>query len=436
VTLLSTTPTRRIDLVTNKDRLFNPLFYKLQKVNTRIVVNYGGAASGKSVAQHQLELLQLPKANYDTLFVRKYSSDIYDSSYALLKDLAIKYQMYDLFKWTYGGAKRQILYTRSNHRIMFRGLDDPEKIKSIVGIKRIIIEEASQLEWEDFLELNRRVRGMKDIQIILLLNPISKLHWIKTKLIDGPAFKGSVTVLKTTIDDNKFATEEDVAALDILKALGEENQWRIYRNAEWGVEEVKSPFSYNFNLGHIGSTQHTNELETLLSFDFNTEPLTCLVAQKPQFNILHCIENIFIDNSDIDDMCDRILAGYPNALFLVTGDQTGENATALKVGLNYYNKIRENLQLTDAQVILPGKNPKHRISRMEVNILLNKAQIVFDEHKCDETIYDMRHVEYDPQRLKIIKDDRSNLDQKADFLDCFRYICHTFMRDELTHLGL
>lgn len=435
MSLLTTQP-KKIDLKTNKKRLFNSLFYKLQKANTRFVVNYGGAASGKSVAQHQLELLSLPSANYNTLFIRKYAADIYDSCYELLKDLALKYQMYDLFDWAYGGQKRQIMYPKTQHRIVFRGLDDPEKIKSIVGIKRIIVEEANQLEWEDFLELNRRARGYKDVQIVLLLNPISKRHWIKTKLVDGNAFEGQVTVIKTTVDDNRFATEEDVKALDILKALGEENQWRIYRHAEWGVEEVKSPFAYNFNDSHIGKTTWRADLETYLSFDFNTEPLTCLVAQKPEFNKLHCIENIFVDKSDIDDICDRILGKYPDALFIVTGDQTGENATALKVGLNYYNKIRENLKLTDAQVQLPGKNPKHRISRMEVNIILNKCTVLFDEENCDETIYDMRNVEYDPEKLKIIKEDRSNLDQKADFLDCFRYLCHTFMRDELTHLGL
>lgn len=426
----------KIDFKTNKKRLFNSLFYKLQKVETRFIVNYGGAASGKSVAQHQLELLRLPSANYDTLFVRKFSSDIYDSCYTLLKSLALKYKMYDLFDWAYGGQKRQILFPKTQHRILFRGLDDPEKLKSIVGIKRIIIEESNQLEWEDFLELNRRARGMKGIQIILMLNPVSKRHWIKTKLIDGEAFKGDVTVIKTTIDDNRFATEEDVKALDVLKALGEENQWRIYRNAEWGEEEVNAPFAYNFSDKHVGSTTWDPNLETFLSFDFNKEPLTCLVAQKPGFNQLRCIENIFTVNTDIDDLCDRIKAKYPHALFLVTGDQTGETSTAIKKGLTYYRKIKEILELTDGQVKLPGANPRHRISRMEVNILLNKADILFDEVNCNETIYDMRHVEYDPEKLKIIKEDRTKLDQKADFLDDFRYLCHTFMRDELTYLGL
>lgn len=426
----------KIDFKTNKKRLFNSLFYKLQKVDTRFIVNYGGSASGKSVAQHQLELLRLPNANYDTLFVRKFAADIYDSCYALLKDLAIKYKMYELFNWAYGGQKRQILFPKTQHRILFRGLDDPEKIKSIVGIKRIVIEEASQLNWEDFLELNRRVRGMKNIQIILLLNPISKLHWIKTKLVDGEAFKGQVTVIKTTIDDNRFATEEDVKALDVLKALGEDNQYRIYRKAEWGVEEVVSPFAYAFSNKHIGKVIYSYDMETYLSFDFNKEPVTCLVAQKPAFNVLRFVENIFVDKSDIDELCERIATKYPNALFLITGDQTGENDTALKKGLTYYRQIQDGLKVGRQQIKLPGKNPLHRISRMETNIALNKCEILFDEEGCDETIYDMRHVEYDPEKLKIIKEDRSKEEQKADFLDCVRYMIHTFMRDELKMLGL
>jgi len=133
--LSSTSQPARIDFKTNKDKLFNPLFYKIQNIKTRLVVNYGGAASGKSVAQHQLELLSLPGANYDTLFVRKYATDLYDTCYSLLKKLALDYDIYDLFHWAFGGMKRQILYPPpTQHRILFRGLDDPDKIKSIVGI--------------------------------------------------------------------------------------------------------------------------------------------------------------------------------------------------------------------------------------------------------------------------------------------------------------
>lgn len=427
----------RIDLKTNKERLFNPLFYKLQKVNTRYLINYGGAASGKSVAQHQFDFLNLTKADYDVLYLRKYGADLYDSCYALMKDLAQKYQMHDLFNWAYGGQKRQIMYPKTGHRLIFRGLDDPEKIKSIVGVKRIVMEEANQFEWEDFLEVIRRARGMEGIQIILLLNPVSKRHWIKTKIVDSEAFQDKLTVIKTTIEDNKFATEEDYAVLDLYKDIGETNQWRIYRNAEWGEEEAETPFARAFDGNkHVGEVTHDPQLETLISFDFNKEPLTCVVAQKPEFMKINFIENIFVNNEDIDELCDIIISKYPHALLMVTGDQTGETSTAIKKGLTYYRKIKENLGLTDGAVKLPGKNPLHRISRMETNLIFSKCDVMFDKDRCEETIYDLEHVEYDTQKLKIVKEDRSKLDQKSDFLDCVRYMFHTFMQDELKYFGL
>ena len=186
---------------------------------------------------------------------------------------------------------------------------------------------------------------------------------------------------------------------------------------------------------HVGKTQWRTDLETYLSFDFNREPLTCKVSQKPDFNKLHFIEDISVVNVDIEEMCDQINAKYPNALFMVTGDQTGENQSALKKGLTYYRKIKELLSLTDNQVILPGKNPLHRISRMETNIILAKCEIIYDKDNCKDSIWDMENVEYDPEKLKIIKDDRASKKQRADFMDCDRYTFHNFMRDELAYLG-
>ena len=41
-----------------------------------------------------------------------------------------------------------------------KGLDDPEKIKSIAGITGILIEEATELTKADFIQLDLRLRGI------------------------------------------------------------------------------------------------------------------------------------------------------------------------------------------------------------------------------------------------------------------------------------
>lgn len=225
-----------------------------------------------------------------------------------------------------------------------------------------------------------------------------------------------------------------VEEIDMMKDQMDEFEFRQEILAE-SLEKSVMAFAYAFGDEHIGEVTHDPTEETYISFDFNKEPLTCLVAQK-EFMKLRCIENIFVNNVDIEELCERIMSKYPNALFLITGDQTGENTTAIKVGMHYFKQIIEHLNITAKHVRLPKRNPLHRISRTECNLILTKCEVVLDQEGCKETIWDLKTVEYDPEKKKIIKDDRKIREQRADFLDCFRYLVHIFMRDELKHFGL
>lgn len=60
--------------------------------------------------------------------------------------------------------------------ILFKGLDDPEKIKSIAGITDVWIEEATELTPEDFDQLTLRVRTGSSNQFFLSFNPVSRAN--------------------------------------------------------------------------------------------------------------------------------------------------------------------------------------------------------------------------------------------------------------------
>ena len=70
--------------------------------------------------------------------------------------------------------------------ILFAGLDDVEKLKSIHDITGIWIEEASEIEERDFDQLDIRLRGESRYyqQIILTFNPITITHWLKKRFFD------------------------------------------------------------------------------------------------------------------------------------------------------------------------------------------------------------------------------------------------------------
>jgi len=413
-----------IDFKTHQDKLFTNVFKKIQKANTRIVVSYGGAGSSKSVSQHQLELINLLTADYDILFIRKYSTDIHDSCYTLLKKIAQDWGITHLFTWTFSNAKRQILNTRTGHRILFKGIDDAEKLKSIVGIKRIVFEEASQGIFPDFLELMRRMRGMPDIQLILILNPISENHWIKTKIIDSGAYEDVLTIIKSTYRDNQFLLPEDIKELERLKDI-DENQYRIYVEAEWGIEDKSGKFCYAYSKQkHSVKTYLDNSYPIWLSFDFNRDPITCGIIQDYD-NKIRVIEAIKLHDSNIYALCEFIRAKYPNALFMVTGDATGRNSSALvQDALNYYTVIQQELSLNDGQLVVPSINPKIIENKVLVNALLQNYPVEIDPVNASALHYDMTYVEVGEDK-KIKKDSRSDEKQQADSLDWFRYYCNT-----------
>lgn len=426
-----------IDFQTSGKKLFTPTFFKVRKANTRFVVVYGGASSGKSYSVHQHELIEIMKPGKgNTLVMRKHGTDMRESCYALFLKLIQKYGLQNYFKCTYGNDQRKITCLASGRSLLFKGIDDPEKLKSIVDIKRIILEEASQFEFDDFLELNRRARGLEGIQIILILNPISENHWIKTKLCDvsGEYFQDT-TLIRATYQDNKnmdgksFLTEMDVKELERLKTISE-NHYRIYVLGEWGIDNKESKFCWAFNRDQIKKTEHDESIITWASFDFNVNPMSCIIAQViPEETILRAIECIKLENSDVWKMCDRLLAYPANTMWMITGDASGANRSAvMEDNRNAYMIIREKLMIMNEQIKVPLSNPSQVDNRLLVNAVHKNWTVEIDPDKCKPLIFDLQYVEVD-DKGKILKgEDRGgsetigNLKKYSDQTDCWRYL--------------
>ena len=122
----------------------------------------------------------------------------------------------------------------NGNQILFAGLDDVEKLKSITGITSIWIEEASEISENDFNQLDLRLRGKTQHykQITLTFNPISALSWLKGHFFD--VIRKNVTKLKTTYLDNKFIDDEYKEMIEGLKDK-DYVLYQIYALGEWGV---------------------------------------------------------------------------------------------------------------------------------------------------------------------------------------------------------
>lgn len=221
-----------------KKGVFNKVYIPYIWDTTRYLHIYGSAGSGKSYTVAQILILRSFKTKHDTLVVRKIEKTLKESVFKLLIEIINKWKLQNHFEFTKSPAV--IRNKLTGHRFVFTGLDDPEKIKSIAGIQKIWIEEATELNLEDYLELDRRLRGLTDHQIIFTYNPIDENHWIKKEFHNKKV--ENCRILKTTYLDNKFVDKTYADTLNRMKEI-DENQWRIYALGEWGVLNLNHKFN-------------------------------------------------------------------------------------------------------------------------------------------------------------------------------------------------
>ncbi len=217
-------------------KVFNPKFLPLLDNDDEINIFYGGASSGKShfIAQRYI-MRMLKNSDHNILATRKVGETIRDSMFAELNKVIDKWNLEGLFRST----KSPLHITRhGGGEILFRGLDDVLKIKSIT-VKRGIIndiwaEEATEMTKDDILDLQLRQRGKSDIpiQLTMSFNPISALHWIKKMYFD--AERTDCTVHHSTYLDNKFLGEREKKILQNLKTA-DSVKYDIYALGKWGV---------------------------------------------------------------------------------------------------------------------------------------------------------------------------------------------------------
>ena len=198
--------------------------------------------------------------------------------------------------------------------------------------------------------------------------------------------------------------------------------------AQWGVDNKEGKFCWAFNRSQIVPTALDEDRNVWASFDFNVNPLTCTIAQVfPHTETIRAIECIKLEHSDIFKMCARLKATYPQTIWYITGDATGQNRSALTHdNMNYYQIIREQLNLGWQQIQVPPANPPIENNQVMVNGVHQNWTVEIDPHRCQPLIYDLTYVEVNG-RGEIIKD-RTSSKKYADFLDNWRYLINAAVR--------
>ena len=240
-----------------KDFPVNPHFLDfIEDWNSKFYFLVGGYGSSKSYHVATKIVKKALEEKRKILVVREVYDTIRDSCYSLLNNVCRNMGLVDGVDYKPTKSPLNIKFLNSGSEIIFKGMDKPEKVKSIDDISIIWLEECSEIKYSGFKELKGRLRhNTLSNHIILSSNPVSKNNWIykeffydknaeneedKLKLDDKELYKKRIIVKDniyyhhSTVDDNYFVPAEYVEELDKLKK-SDKDLWRVARLGHFGA---------------------------------------------------------------------------------------------------------------------------------------------------------------------------------------------------------
>jgi phage terminase large subunit len=212
-------------------------FAPLLDDQSRYLVLCGGAGSGKSeFAARKVFYRCETEGHHRFLVMRKIRRTLDESTVEVMRRVLADNDIVHQFNKS--ELSIQFAGPKGMNEILFMGLDDPEKIKSIKGITSIWLEEATEFSKEDFLQIDLRLRDPGPLyrQIMLTFNPVeAEARWLKDMFF-GPVPNPDAFVHRSTVCDNPIAEVRNTykARLDALKAQ-DPTMYQVYGLGEWAA---------------------------------------------------------------------------------------------------------------------------------------------------------------------------------------------------------
>lgn len=298
----------------------------------------------------------------------------------------------------------------------------------------VLLEEANELQPETFykaIERNGRWKcnSVKTPEPIVMCTYNPSPHEFWRQLFYYPVKNNEIPentkIIMATAADNPFITKGEMEMFATLENL-DSLHYDMFINGNWDAFENVKAWAYSFDKRkHVGTVKMEEDKQIVLSFDFNVDPIVCLLAHVDvKQKSLKVFKEFKLRNSNIYELCGEIKKYLKvKRNIIITGDASGKNRNiAIRENASAYSIILKELDLPKGALNgIPSKNLALRDSRIVVNGVLEHFDVKIDSN-CKELIKDLMLVEVEGDG-KINKTQNKEL---THLFDAFRYICNSF----------
>lgn len=218
----------------------------------------GGYGSGKSYHVALKIILKCLEEKRKVLVIREVYDTLTESCYDLFKEILNDMDLLTMeddrrtFKTKVRALKSPMEFKFPNgSRIIFKGMDKPEKVKSLNGVSIVWFEECSEIKYEGYKEMLGRIRTPNvSMHFILSCNPVGKENWVYRHFFVSLDEEGREHVIlndeelyakrtlvhngvyyhHSVMDDNPYLPDAYKKRLEEIKTY----DYPLYRVARWG----------------------------------------------------------------------------------------------------------------------------------------------------------------------------------------------------------
>ena len=290
---------------------FNACYLPFMQAQQRTQIFYGGAGSGKSVFLATRCVLDAMTGR-NTLVVRQVARTLRASCFAEAQKSIARFGLGGLFR--VNKSEMSVNCLTNGAQILFLGLDDAEKVKSITpargALTDIWAEEATECAYPDIKQLEKRLRGLSPHKkrLTLSFNPVSRGHWLyRTYFGEFPDDKGlleaeNLLILRTTYRDNRFLTGDDREALE-----GEKDPYfrQVYTQGSWG--QLGGAVLSNWRAGGPPVELQREKLRCGVDFGFAGDPAAAVRAlYDSKRRVIYILEELYEKGLTNDRLAEKL----------------------------------------------------------------------------------------------------------------------------------
>lgn len=358
--------------------------------------------------------------------------------------------------FSYNSQKHIISWSNGSRTILkdlFLYPSDPDFISlGSTEYTDAFIDEGTEITLKAFEIVNSRIRyALNEHGLIpkVLITSNPGQGWVKERFVSKEGepvrLKPYQKFIQALVIDNPDQKFQDLYSQQLEKISTEYDRQRLLYG-DWDAQpDVSNPFAHQWRpipkkIGDEVKYAHEDtgavfdrDKQIVIHMDFNLNPMAVIFShiwQDSKGLHDHQFDEMEIKNASIPLAIESIRRKYGQWIqgAVIGGDMGGKKGDlGHKENWSWYKQILSGLGMSDSQLKLAA-NPTHVKSRADVNhVLLNHPDFIVNPDTCPNTCRDMRNVQCDAYG-GIIKRDRKDVNQRADFADCVRYKIDVFHR--------